>query len=321
MNNIIVGKRSNTTVNVLYINDIANKYNVSSVREKIENLNIDTLYSVNDIIYLFEKNSLFPLTAEVGSPDLVAQALNEGEICILIDQIPVAIILPVDIFHFLTLKEGNYAKPALVIYSRFFTFFCLFVSINFLAIYAAILSYHTNSLSLIAISEIKSSLKGSTLPLFLEFIFLNFLFNLLRLAATKSPNINIQNVIITVGGLLIGQNAVNSGFISSFNLVIAAITYISAYAITKNQRFITAIGVVRIIVLFVGMFLGLFGVLLSMIITLFYLSNLNSLQTSYLYSVAPYNKSQFKELFLGKRIFTNKKRDSAYQPFDKTKGE
>lgn len=317
----LIGERSNTLVDILYIDDIANKDNVKIVREKLETLNTATIYSINDIIYLFEKNSLFPLTAELGSPEIIAGCINEGQICILIDQIPIAIVVPVNIFYYMTLKEGNYSNPVKTIYNRMLIFICFFVSIGLLGIYSGILSFHSSSLSLISISAIKTSLKGSTFPLFLEFIFITFVFDLLKLAASKSPKMNLQNLIITVGGLLIGQNAVNSGFISSFNLLISAISYISSYAITKNQRFIDALSIVRLIIFLCGMVFGLFGVLIAIIFTFFELSNLKSLNTPYLAPITPFIKKDFIEIFFGKRLFKRKKRNLSYDPLDKSKGD
>ena len=128
------------------------------------------------------------------------------------------------------------------------------------------------------------------------------------LSASKSPKMNLQNLIITVGGLLIGQNAVNSGFISSFNLLISAISYISSYAITKNQRFIDSLSIVRLIIFLCGMVFGLFGVLIAIIFTFFELSNLKSLNTPYLAPITPFIKKDFIEIFFGKIIIVFYKR-------------
>lgn len=315
-----IGKRSNTTVNVLYIKDIADKRNVDIVTQKLNSVITDSFQSINEVIYLFEKNSLFPLSAEIGSPDLAAQELIEGRIIIMIDQVPIAVTLPVTISYFFSLKEGRHSKPPTTFYSRFITAFCLFFGVYFLGIYAALITHHTNTFSLIILSEIKSSLQGSTLPLFLEFFFLNFLFDILRLSSAKSPNSSLQNVIITVGGLLIGQNAINSGFISAFNLVIIAISYICTYAITNNQRFITSLGIFRVLLLLVGIALGLYGVLIALIIVTYYLCNKKSLMTPYFEPISPFIKEDFLKLFFGNKINKRKKRDVFLRPKDNTRG-
>lgn len=321
INSIIVGKRSQTLVNVIFIKDIANKENVEIVTKKIRNMNTDYLLSIYQIMNLFERNSIFPLTGEVGSPDYAANELCEGRIIILVDSLPVALVVPVNLVYFFSLKEGRHSKPYARFYSTFLTYSCLFISVFFLGIYAAIITFHKESLSLLVISEIKYSLRGSTLPLYLEFIFLIFLFDLLRLSSSKSPNFNIKNVIVTVGGLLIGQNAINSGFISSFNLVIIAISYIAGYAITNNQRLITAIGILRLIFITIGFIFGLLGISLASVILLSYLASKKSLTTSYLSPIVPFIKQDFFKNLISDKFKKRKKRDKNLKPLDNTRGE
>ena len=300
---LIIGKRGNTVINVIYIKDIVKKTYVNEVINKITAMNIDVINSIKDIALKFEKNSLFPVTAEIGSPEIAVEDLLEGRIIILVDQIPIALALPVDISYFMTLKEGKHNKPLVTIYGRILSIICLLFSCYFLGLYAALINYHTDNLSLIAISEIKSSLRGSTLPLYLEFLFLILIFDILRLSSTKSPNATLQNVIVTVGGLLIGQNAVNSGFISAFNLVISAIAYISSFAITNNQRFVNAISIIRLIVLLSGMFLGILGVISSIIVITVHINKQKSLQTLYLSPLIPMNKTSLFSHLFGSNIF------------------
>ena len=61
--------------------------------------------TTKDITNVFEKATantsyLFPTTAEIGSPELAATNLYEGRIVILINNLPIAIVLPVDITYF-----------------------------------------------------------------------------------------------------------------------------------------------------------------------------------------------------------------------------
>ena len=316
-----IGLRSNTLVSLLYIHDITNKNLINNIEKTLTNINIDTLYSVYDLINVLEKSKIFPTIGEVSSPDSVCTSLNEGRVVLLIDQIPIALVMPVDITFFLSLKESYSAKKSIVIYHKVLLTICIFFAIYFLGIYSSLVTYHNTNISLIAISEIKSSLKGSTLPIYMEFILIIFLFDLLRLASSKSPNINLQNVIITVGGLLIGQNAVNSGFISSFNLVVTAISYICGYAITNNQRFLNAISLLRMFLLVMGMFLGMFGVLLGIIVTTLLVSNIKSFNTLYLYPFSNFNKYSLKKFFMGKYSSKKRYRDENMQTIDNTKGE
>lgn len=320
INTYQIGKRSKTEIKIMYINDIANKGNVKKVINIIKSINTDAILSSTDIYYYFTKSSIFPMAQETGSPENIASNLYNGKIAILIDQIPVALLLPTTLFSLMLFPEGKKNNPTITIYSRILISIMIFLSIFFLGLYAALITYHSKNLSIVMISEIKTSLKGNTSPLFFEFILLIFLFDLLRMATCRSPKITLQNVLGTVGGLLIGQNAVNSGFISSFNLVIAAICYISTYAITSNQRLITAFSLIRLLILLSGLLFGLYGVLISSIITINYLANKKSLSIDYLAPLSPLFKFDLTKTIFSNKIFKRKLRDTYYNNIDETKG-
>lgn len=323
---LTIGKRSQTSVYVLYISDICNKRNINKTLKILKTIDIDALQSTKEISNEFEKEkniiySIFPTTAEIGSPELAAMNLYEGRIVILINNLPVAIVLPLDITYFLTLKENYFTSPLITLNYRIIFFLLFFLSVFFLGIYAAIITFHTKNVSLIVVSEIKASLRGSTLPLFVEFLFIIFLFDVLRLATSKSPNINIQNIIVIVGGLLIGQNAVNSGFISAFNLVITAISYISCYGLTSNQRFIMSLRFFRIIILLSGLFLGILGVIIVSILATVYASKIKSLDTPFLSPIIPFIKEDFKTNILSRYINKIFKRNNDLETIDNTRGQ
>lgn len=322
---LLIGRRSQTDVFVLYISDICNKKNITRTLEMLKRIDIDALQSTKDITNVFEKATantsyLFPTTAEIGSPELAATNLYEGRIVILINNLPIAIVLPVDITYFITLKENNFTSPFITFKYRIIFYILFFLSVYLLGIYAAMINFHTKNVSLIVISEIKASLRGSTLPLFLEFLFIIFLFDLLRLATTKSPNINIQNIIVIVGGLLIGQSAVSSGFISAFNLVITALSYVSCYGLTSNQRFIMSLRIFRLIVLISGLVLGILGVIIIAILSVFMISKIRSLDTPYLSPLVPFLSRDFKQNIFSRYIFKKFERNKDLDPIDNTRG-
>jgi len=315
-----LGSRGKTDTRIVYLNDIANKNDVMRVKKLLNDINTDAILTSTDLYNLFTKNSLFPLANETGNAGVIANNIYEGKIAIFIDQIPLAIIVPITLTSLVSQKEGKNSTLLITIYNKFLLFIMVFLSIFFLGIYAAFINSHTKNLSIIMISEIKTSLRGNTIPLYFEFILIIFLFDLLRLSTNRSPNISLQTVLSTVGGLLIGQNAVNSGIISSFNLVVAAICYISSYGVTNNQRLIMTISILRYIVLFAGLFMGMYGIIISGILIALYLSKQKSLTVNYFSPLVPYIKHDFFKNIISEKLFIRKKRDKSLESIDQTRG-
>ncbi len=187
--------------------------------------------------------------------------------------------------------------------------------------YIAIINYHSNNLSLVIISEIKITARGTTIPLALEIILTLILFDILKMANTKTPSSSIQNVVVIVGGLLIGQNTVNSGFIGAFNLVITAICYLSTFGVTNNQHLITSFSILRLIVLIFSIAIGLYGFLIATLLIIFYLDKLRSIDTPYLAPFSPLIKNDVLLSFLPKETLKKKKRPKILNTTDKDYGE
>lgn len=318
---LYVGKRTKTEINIVYITDIASNVNVKEINKRISKLNIASVTSLNTISNAFNKNSIFPLVGESGSAEYIADALLKGKIAILVDQIPVAIILPVTVDYFTTTLESNSSPTYYSIFTNILTYLLVFLSIFFLGMYVAIINYHSNNLSLIIISEIKITARGTTIPLSLEIISTLVLFDILKMSNTKTPSSSIQNVVVIVGGLLIGQNTVNSGFIGAFNLVITAICYLSTFGVTNNQHIIVSFSLLRLIVLISSIALGLYGFLISSILIIFYLGKLKSVNTPYLAPFSPFIVSDVLYSFLPKEAIRKKKRPKILNPIDKDYGE
>lgn len=316
-----VGKRTKTEINIVYIADIASSVNVKEINEQISKLNIASVTSLNTISNVFNKNSIFPLVGESGSAEYIADSLLKGKIAILVDQIPVAIILPVTVDYFTSTLESNSSPTYYSIFTNILTYLLVFLSIFFLGMYVAIINYHSNNLSLIIISEIKITARGTTIPLSLEIILTLILFDILKMSNTKTPSSSIQNVVVIVGGLLIGQNTVNSGFIGAFNLVITAICYLSTFGVTNNQHIIVSFSILRLIVLISSIALGLYGFLISSILIIFYLGKLKSVNTPYLAPFSPFIASDVLYSFLPKEAIKKKKRPKILNPIDKDYGE
>ncbi len=318
---LFVGKRTKTEINVLSIDDITNKKNVKKVVESISKINISSVTSLNTITNIFNKKSIFPLVSESGSSEYIADSLLRGKVIILVDQIPIAIILPVTVDYFTSNPEASSSPPYYSIYTNIITYLLVFLSIFFLGMYIAIINYHSNNLSLVIISEIKITARGTTIPLALEIILTLILFDILKMANTKTPSSSIQNVVVIVGGLLIGQNTVNSGFIGAFNLVITAICYLSTFGVTNNQHLITSFSILRLIVLIFSIAIGLYGFLIATLLIIFYLDKLRSIDTPYLAPFSPLIKNDVLLSFLPKETLKKKKRPKILNTTDKDYGE
>lgn len=315
-----IGKRSKTIIKLCYLENIANDSIISQIKQKLNEPNIDMVSSVHDISNIFSGDTFFPLVAHSASPEIVEDAIVNGRAIILIDTIPICVILPVTLEFIISTKEEAESPIYHALYTRILIFTLLFVSIFLLGFYLSVVAFHTRNLSLVLISEIKVTTRGANLPLLGEMIFILIIFEFLRLASSRTAIGGVQSFVIVVGGLLIGQNTVQSGFVGAFTVVLTALSYLSAYAISNHQHFITSVFYFRIFVLIGGFIAGLFGVLITGIITIVFLYSQKSVGVPFLSPMIPFFKKEFIQLFIPKNTKKFTIRPKTIKPKDLKRG-
>lgn len=112
-------------------------------------------------------------------------------------------------------------------------------------------------------------------PAVVEVILMELSFELLREAGVRLPGA-MGNTIGIVGGLIIGQAAVEANLVSPIVVIVISFTALCSFAI-PNEEFATAFRLLKFF--FIGMcaWLGYFGMLLGLLFVLIHLAHLKAL--------------------------------------------
>ena len=105
-------------------------------------------------------------------------------------------------------------------------------------------------------------------------------FELLREAGVRLPGA-MGNTIGIVGGLIIGQAAVEANIVSPIVVIVVAFTALCSFAI-PNEEFATAFRLIKFVFIGLCSWLGFFGFLMSLLLLLIHLSHLTSFGIPYL---------------------------------------
>lgn len=282
---------SNYRIAILDMND--KKYN-QTIKEKLSCNYYKSINTINTINKVFQNNILFPMTLSTSSPQNVASSILKGKTAIILENSPVASIVPVNLFFFTTMKNDLNTPKFYSILTRSLLIVFLLTSVFLLGFYVSLVNFHTSTLTIYGLSNLKISERGTSLPLFLEIMIILVLFELYRFATSRSSNGFIQNVIIFLGGLFIGQNAIKSGLIGPLILLLTSICYLSTYAFTNNLHMVTSLSICRIIILSFSYIFGLYGFIISSTLIFIYLLNIKSFDTNYFFDI--YHNSTRKAL-------------------------
>lgn len=315
-----IGKRSKTWVGLLYIDDIHSKEKREEIISLLNKVEIDALLTVNDLLPYLSKRHVFPVCNYIGFPDLAVSKLLDGEFIIMVDRIPLAICLPTSLMEIVEERVDYLQNKSSRFIQRIIVLLCLFLSTIFLGIFLSVLTFQIDLLSLPLLSTFSVTQKGAIFPMFFEVLFVLFLFELYHFVGFRSSEKTLTSTVVLIGGIIIGQNLIESGLVGVLVITVTALCYLSSFVVTNNIHFIFGISVVRLLFILSSLVLGIYGVGLMLIILSTYFSKQSFLGMHLFHPFVPLDFSGIKNFF---KVRANRGvRDVALGVIDKTsKGE
>ena len=142
-------------------------------------------------------------------------------------------------------------------------------------LYLAVINFHPEMIPTSLLYAIESSRNLVPLPAFLELLMMEIAFDIIREASIRVPS-SIGSTLGIIGGLIIGQAAVEANLVSPLAIIIVAAVGIGSFA-TPNYAFNMSLRFLRYIYLFLGAYGGFFGITLGLLLNAFSITVVNSL--------------------------------------------
>ena len=285
---ITIGKYTNTRVGVMYISSICKKNIKEKIISKLNKINIDGIIDSGYLIkYLSSSHSLFPTIKRTERPDLIAESLLEGKVAIIMDNSPDILILPTFFIDFFHMSDDYYQKSFNTTFIRLIRLFSIVISIILPSYYIAITTWNTNYIPINLLVNLIGQRMSVPFPTFLEALIMIISFEILRESDLRIPS--MQGTAISIlGGLVLGDAAVNAGIISPMMIIVVAISAISGM-VFQEIEIVNAIRFWRFILIILSSFFGLYGIFLGIISIIINISDTKSIDKDYLYPFAPIN--------------------------------
>jgi spore germination protein KA len=313
-----IGVRSKTEVAILYFDDIANKEVLSEIKQELEKVDVDIVFS-GEVLFedMDEKISFFPKTEYTGRPDFVVQALIRGRYALFVEGTTYALLMPTNFFLLLKTGEDNEYPVIYSSFQRLLRLLGIIFGLLMPSFWLAITTFHQNQIPLQLLATVVQGNTGLPLPSALEMLLMIMFFELFREAGLRLPSV-IGGTISVVGGLIIGDAAIRAGITSPAMVVVIAISTISGFTLV-NQSLIASVSILRIAFVIITAVFGLFGFFSCIYFTLAYLSHLKTFGVPYLNVATDLDtKTVLKSLIrLGGENY--QKRPKMLKPKDKTR--
>lgn len=290
-----VGRRTATIVFICYLGTLADEKTVAEIKKRISKIDIDGILDSN---YLSEqirdgKYSLFKTCGTTERPDVVAAKLLEGRIAIVVDGTPVAVTIPYLFSESFQSDEDYYLNFLVSTAGRALRYICFFLSISIPAIFISLSTFHKELLPTslaIAVAQLRGGVPFSP---FTECIIMIFVFEILKETGVRMPQ-SLGHALSIVGGLVVGQAAVEARIISTPMLIVIALSGISGLMIPRLKG---AVFYLRLILVFLAALFGLYGYIVGISVVIMHIISLTSFGTDYTISLRKASFQTLKDTF------------------------
>jgi spore germination protein len=278
-----VGRRSQTDISVLYLEDVVKNSILSNIIERLEKIDIDAVLDSGYIEQLIEESNLtpFPQTQATERPDKAAAAILEGRVAIIVDNSPFAILLPTTLNMLFQASEDYYQRFGIMSSVRILRYAAVFIAMSLSALYLCTTVYHPQMIPPQLALKMAAARLSVPFPAVVEILIMEGAFELLREAGIRLPG-SIGGTLGIVGGLIMGQAAVEAGLVSPIVVIVVALSGIASF-LAPHQSLAAGIRIVKVLLIALSALFGLAGFFAAVMIVLVHLASINNFGIPYLY--------------------------------------
>ncbi|MBQ9715223.1 MAG: spore germination protein [Clostridia bacterium] len=303
-----VGDKTNTMVAVCWLKGVANKKITKQIISKIENISIDGVIDSSYIACYLDpdKTNLFRMVGSIEKPDIVCSKLLEGRVAIVVDGSPIVLTLPYMFIEDMQSPDDYYYyMPQMATAARVLRLIAMTIAVLLPGVYVAMQVFHYQMLPSKFLITIVSATQGIPFTPLIEMIVVILLFDILREANSRMPQIAGLSLSI-VGAIILGDAAVKAGLLGAPAVMIGAMSGIGLYTMPDNTMLFM---LMRIAFTLLGGYVGILGILLGVMLVVSYVVSLDQFGTPYLAPIAPSIANDKMDALFKKPLQDLQKRD------------
>lgn len=288
-----VGTQSHTDVAVIYMENKVDKKLLANLDKRLNAINVPSLtMNQQSLVEALYKNlwyNPFPKVKHTERPDTTASAILDGNIVILVDNAPSALLLPTSIFDVLEEADDYYFPPVTGTYLKLARYFITIVTVLITPLWLLALQnpdYCPEFFRFVLLDE------PQNIPVFWQLILMEVGIDGLRLAALNTPN-SLTTPLSIIGAIALSEFAVESGWVSMEAILYMALVTVANFT-QPNFELGYSFKFCRVLLLVLTYIFNVWGFIIAFIINLVLLCTNRTLSSkSYLYPLVPFNGKEF----------------------------
>ena len=294
---------SRADVVLCYLENKVDRKLLDEVRQKLAKIDVRSVSMSQESIAeaMMEKKQWwtpFPKVRYTERPDAATACVMEGNIVVLVDNSPAAMILPTHFFDFVQEANDYYFPPLIGTYLRVLRIVVFLLTMFITPVWYLLVKDPARTQAGLEFLAIESDY---SVPLLVQLLLAEFIVDLLKLASLNTPAV-FSNSFSMLGALVLGDFAVQAHWLVPEVLAYMAFVAISNFA-QPSYELGYAFKLLRIVLLlfvgaldWVGLALGCIGIIALLALTKPIVGE------GYLYPLCPLNKKALFALFVRRPI-------------------
>ncbi len=299
MEHFSLGGSSQTDVIVCYMDGVADSGVVDEVKKKISSVRPRSLtlgyQSLAETLIRSGWFNPFPKIRTTERPDTASAQLLEGSVIVICDTSPQAMILPTSFFDYFEETDDFCFPPLTGSYLRLVRTAILLLSVVITPLWYLSLEY--DGILPDALSFLVPDNPGA-LPIILQLFLVELAIDGLKIASMNTPDI-LSNSLSVVGALILGDFAVGVGWLCEDVILYMAFVAIANFA-QQNHELGYAFKFMRMMILALVYFLGIWGFVAGILLFIFFVSTNRTISPKqhYLYPLIPFDGKKLAHLLI-----------------------
>lgn len=291
----VLGRRTKTSVALIYIQDVANDQCVTELKNKLSSIDVDSILESGDIQKILSDgtSTLFPYMGIAERSDSACAQILDGKICILVDGSNLALIAPKTFVEFLDSGDDHYDNTFIAMFMKILRLSALIITLTISALYVAMVAFHTDIIPSQYILALAASRVSVPVNAVTEAVLMELILEILREANVRLPK-QIGSSIGIVGTIVIGQALVFAGLVSPLLVIIVSLSSMASYVI-PDYTLMNPIRLLKFVIIILTGIFGLFGFIMGLTIVVIKLSSIELCNIAYTEPVSPFNLKDMKD--------------------------
>ena len=265
-----IGTVSKTDIALCYLSSKVDRTMLEDVRNKIKNSKIEALTmsqeDMANVINGKQRWNPFPKYKFTERPDVAAAQIMQGDLIVLVDNTPTAMIMPATIFDIAEDANDYYFPPLTGAYLRITRILTMLVTLFVTPVWLLALEYPEKVPEVFRFVLVTEE---QNIPIIWQLLILEFVIDGLKLSSLNTPGM-LSSTFSIISGIIVSDFAVKSGWFNSETMLYMAFVAMANYS-QPGYELGYAIKFMRMTMLVGISLFGIWGFAAGILLTLYLL--------------------------------------------------